>query len=202
MAADAVTVQRKTEKSVVMKSKVEMNPEALMRELCGDREKAFQVLFDHGSRVAEKALRVADNLSGCNPDMQFVREAAILHDVGVLMTRSGEWGCNGKEPYIRHGVLGREMLEKKGLPRHGRVCECHVGVGIGADNIRQNDLPLPLRDMIPETLEEEIICYADKFFSKNGKNGEKSLAEAMENVAVYGPESLARFKDWVERFER
>ncbi|MEZ4602993.1 MAG: hypothetical protein R2861_06175 [Desulfobacterales bacterium] len=40
---------------------------------------------------------------------------------------------------------------------------------MSVDEIQTHHLPLPLRSMVPVTLEEEIICYADKFFSKKGK---------------------------------
>lgn len=184
-----------------MVDKKPLNPELLLKALCGEREKAFNVLFAHGTQVAEKALQVAERLSDRKPNLQFIREASILHDVGVLMTRSEDWGCNGNAPYIQHGVLGREILEQKGFSDHAKVCESHVGAGISIDDIQKNNLPLPLRDMLPETLEEEIICYADKFFSKNGKNGEKPLEQVLKNVAAYGQESLTRFQQWVERFE-
>jgi len=72
-------------------------------------------------------------------------------------------------PYISHGVEGSKILEAEGCPEHARVCERHTGVGIRAVDIKEQGLPLPERDMLPETLEEQVICYADKWYSKDPK---------------------------------
>ena len=94
-------------------------------------------------------------------------------------------------------------MEDLGYPRHALVCERHVGAGLSVEEIQKHGLPLPLRSMVPVTLEEEIICYADKFFSKNGENPEKELPmdQVMAKIETYGPAQLARFKTWAERFE-
>jgi uncharacterized protein len=88
------------------------------------------------------------------------------------------------------------------MPRHGLVCERHVGVGISAEDIRRFDLPLPVRDMRPVTVEEQIICYADKFFSKNGggTSREKSVTEIVASLRPYGTDKVERFMGWVELF--
>jgi hypothetical protein len=58
--------------------------------------------------------------------------------------------------------------QKKGHPELALVCERHIGVGISIAEIQHHNLPLPSRDMIPVSIEEQLICYSDKFFSKNG----------------------------------
>jgi hypothetical protein len=47
-------------------------------------------------------------------------------------------------------------------------------------------LPLPARDMFPLSVEERLICYADKFFSKtdNGRH-EKTIDEITAGLARY-----------------
>ncbi len=92
-------------------------------------------------------------------------------------------------------------MEKFGLPRHGLVCERHVGVGISKSDIRSQRLPLPLRDMRPVSLEEEIICYADLFFSKKKGRRIKSVNEIIRKLSSYGQEKVRRFQSWQERFE-
>jgi uncharacterized protein len=136
------------------------------------------------------------------PDLALVESAALLHDIGIFLTDSPTLDCHGREPYIRHGILGREILEALGMPRHGIVCERHVGVGISAEDIRRFDLPLPVRDMRPVTVEEQIICYADKFFSKNGSDPpcEKPVAEILESLKPYGADKVERFLGWMELF--
>src|SRR5512143_1169844 len=140
--------------------------------------KAFRILKEHGELVAQRALKAARHVGHLGPDMSFIESAAMLHDIGIFLTRSPGLDCHGSEPYVRHGILGREILDALGLPRHALVCERHVGVGISAEDVRSSNLPLPQRDMRPVTVEEQIICYADKFFSKNGGGAsrEKSIA--------------------------
>ena len=91
----------------------------------------------------------------------------MLHDIGIFMTASPKIGCFGDAPYVCHGFLGRELLDKEGLdPTFGLVAERHTGAGICLETIQRHNLPLPRRDMVPITPAEKIICCADKFFSK------------------------------------
>jgi uncharacterized protein len=50
------------------------------------------------------------------------------------------------------------------MEKFARICERHTGSGLTAEEIVSGGLPLPERDFLPETLEEKIICLADKFF--------------------------------------
>jgi uncharacterized protein len=180
-----------------------VDPEAVLERFYPRGSSLLALLRRHGRQVAAKALAVADRVAHLNPDRRFLYEAAMLHDVGILETDSPALGCCGNAPYVCHGVLGRRMLEAIGLARHALVCERHVGVGLSAREIRERALPLPLRDMRPLNLEEEIICYADKFFSKNGRGREtgRSVAEVVALLGPYGPQTVDRFRQWVQRFE-
>jgi len=161
----------------------------------------YALLMDHSRRVMDRALSIARRLVQFQPDLEFIREAALLHDIGIFKTYAPTLGCHGREPYIRHGILGREILESHGLPRHARVCERHVGVGISISDIRFQRLPLPPRDMRPKTLEEEIICYADLFYSKNGRGGAaKSLDQIMQSMTRFGENKVATVRNWSRRF--
>ena len=163
---------------------------------------AYRVLMTHSRRVADKALAIVDRLPELAADRRFIEEAAMLHDIGIVHVKAPKIGCNGTHPYIAHGILGRAMLEKEGLPRHALVCERHTGVGITREDIRRQALPLPERDMVPLTLEEEIICYADCFFSKNPKKLtiERSVASIRKKMLRFGEDKGLIFDSWVVRF--
>jgi uncharacterized protein len=180
-----------------------VDPEAVLARFYPLDSPTLALLRRHGRQVAQKALAVADRLAHLNPDRRFLFEAAMLHDVGIFQTDSPALGCHGDAPYVCHGVLGRRLLEDIGLARHALVCERHVGTGLSAEEIRARRLPLPERDMRPVSLEEEVICYADKFFSKNGRTAEdgRSVAEVAALLAAYGPEQADRFRRWAARFE-
>ncbi len=180
-----------------------IDPVDIIRRFYDPNSRAYAILIEHGTSVGNKALKIARCLSGLDPDMAFIREAAMLHDIGMFMTNTPELDCHGEDPYIRHGFLGSRLLKEMGLDKHARVCESHVGVGLSAADITRNNLPLPARDMFPETLEEQIICYADKFFSKNGsgENGEKSVQTILKELELLGEDKAATFLAWMERFE-
>jgi uncharacterized protein len=180
-----------------------MNPKEIITRYYKKDSGAYEILISHGRQVADKALEVAGCVAHLNPDLTFIEQAAKLHDIGIFLTNSPKLSCFGKEPYVRHGYLGRKLLENIGLRTHGLVCERHVGVGLTQEDIRQQNLPLPIRDMVPISIEEQIICYADKFFSKNGrgKDPEKTVAEIVDKLKRYGQDKVARFKAWVEMFE-
>lgn len=159
------------------------------------------ILIIHSQSVARKALQIVSLHPELNLDREFIEEAAMLHDIGIIKTDAPGIKCFGTEPYICHGILGAEMLRQEGLPRHARVCERHTGAGLSLNEIVSQDLPLPHQDFLPETLEEQVICYADKFFSKTHLDREKSVEKAEKSIAKFGEEGLARFKQWEKMFE-
>jgi len=179
-----------------------MKPIDILREFYDPASRTFALLLAHGAAVAAKAIAIAKQLPALNLDVPFIEEAALLHDIGIFLTDTPALGCTGVHPYVCHGYLGRELLEKKGLYRHALVCERHVGLGISEADIDRQKLPLPKRDMRPVSIEEEIICYADKFFSKSdtliGK--EKSISDILTEVAPHGRDKTDRFLSWVDRF--
>jgi len=159
------------------------------------------VLLKHSSDVANRALKIADKHPEFKIDRQFLFEAAMLHDIGIVKVDAPSIFCLGKEPYLKHGLLGGEILRKEGFPAHARVAERHTGTGLTRQAILQQSLPLPLADYVPETLEEQIICYADKFYSKTRLNEEKSYEQALASLRKFGEEGLVVFEDWKHRFE-
>ena len=180
-----------------------MNPVDIINEYYKPGSETYAMLLGHGKSVARKALDAAAKVPNLNPDITFIQEAAMLHDIAIFMTDAPELCCTGKHPYVCHGYLGREILENKGLFKHAMVCERHVGVGITAEEIRHYELPLPARDMVPISIEEQIICFADKFFSKNGLSmeTEKPVEEILGNLAHYGPDKVKTFESWLALFQ-
>jgi uncharacterized protein len=179
-----------------------MRPTLLLRKYYDPNSLTYRYLIEHSEQVARKALSVAERVKHLRPDLRFIEEAALLHDIGIFLTRAPEIGCHGDKPYVCHGYLGRELLEREGLPRHALVCERHLGVGISRAEIRESNLPLPERDMMPISIEEQIICFADKFYTKSpGRlDQEKSIEDIRESLSKYGPDKLRRFDDWVRLF--
>jgi uncharacterized protein len=176
-----------------------MDPLELIDKYYPPGSPARELLLEHSRLVAEKAAGIARRLGEPSLDLGFVYEAAMLHDIGIFLINAPRLGCTGEKPYICHGYLGRELLEKEGLPRHALVAENHIGVGLTAEDIRAQGLLLPLRDMVPRTTEEKIISFADKFFSK-GLRREKSVEELRISILRHGAEKLAVFDTWLRMF--
>ena len=125
----------------------------------------------------------------------------MLHDIGILFCDAPSIHCFGSEPYICHGHLGAELMRSIGYPFHARVCERHTGTGISLHEIETRDLPLPRQDFIPETLEEQVICYADKFYSKSHLSLERTVEQVIKGLGKHGEEGVERFRHWVALFE-
>lgn len=177
-----------------------MNPEAILRSHISDNPPLLSLLLQHSHSVASLALSMADRHPELSMDRDFVYQAALLHDIGVVQTHAPQIYCYGPFPYICHGYLGAQMLENLGLHRHARVCERHTGVGLSIATIVRQALPLPQKDMIPQTIEEQLICFADKFYSKIAPLRSRTIEEVRASMAPYGQESLAQIARWEQLF--
>ena len=174
-----------------------MNPLQVITKYAPFGSLAHSMLVEHSFVVMEKALSIAESVKHLHPDYGFIREAAMLHDIGIVLVNEPRLGCSGIEPYICHGYLGRRLLEREGYPLHALVCERHIGMGITVNDIDAQNLPLPRRDMQPISVEEKIICYADKFFSKRmGQiRAEKSISEVRMEIEKFGTNSRKVFEE-------
>ena len=90
---------------------------------------ALDAVYTHCRIVCDIAGQLHAS-SRLDVDMSLVRAGALLHDVGVyrLYDAAGQLDQAG---YIRHGVLGYELLRDEGLAE--AVCRFaarHTGVGL------------------------------------------------------------------------
>lgn len=172
---------------------------SILQKYCKD-DKQLHILVTHSRAVADKALEIARRHPELGADEAFIEEAAMLHDIGIVGVNAPAIACTGTEPYICHGILGAEILRREGMERHALVCERHTGTGLTLQQIVEQQLPLPHRDMQPQSIEEQIICFADKFFSKTRLDTEKSVEQARRSLEKFGEEGLVKFDAWCERF--
>ena len=146
-----------------------------------------RVLLQHSRQVADRCLQIVRKHKELPVDVQFLEEAAMLHDIGIYQCDAPSIHCHGTEPYIKHGPIGGDLLRQEGFPRHARVAERHTGTGLPGYE--------------PETLEEQIVCYADKFYSKSSPNHVRTVAETAQSLEKFGHEGVLKFLSWAERFE-
>ena len=178
-----------------------MDPLKIIQEYYSPDSKVYHILVEHSKAVLRKALEIAKKVPKLNPDLDFIKEATMLHDIGIFMTNAPEIYCHGEKRYICHGYLGRGLLEKEGWPKHALVCERHTGISL--HDIESQNLPIPHRDMMPVTVEEEIICLADKFFSKDEDRltVEKSVATVRDSSKKFGEEKVKWLDNLLKKYQ-
>ena len=177
-----------------------MNPIEIIQKYYPIESEAYKILVKHSRDVADKAILIGRMHPEMGLDLQFVEEAAMLHDIGAFLCHAPEIDCHGTARYICHGFLGADLLRNEGYPRHALVCERHTGTGISLEMIERFGFPMPRRDMRPQSMEEQLICFADKFFSKTHLKEEKPIERILKSMAKYGEESVKQFDTWSKLF--
>lgn len=164
-----------------------------------EQNECLQLLYRHSRDVADLALEITARHPELNLDTTFLEQAALLHDIGVVWTNAPSIHCHGDEPYIRHGEIGKIYLSNKGHTEYGNVAARHTGAGISDEDIILQKLPIEF-GALPISLEEKLICYADKFFSKSHPERRKTQVEARKSLEKFGEGTLMRFDAMVELF--
>lgn len=106
----------------------------------------------HCETVTRVAKILADEFQrrGRAVDVRAVVAGAMLHDIGRSRVQT-----------VNHGVEGARIVEKEGGERVVvEIVQRHVGAGISPEEAKA--LGLPDLDYIPRTLEQRIVCFADK----------------------------------------
>ena len=147
----------------------------------------YRLVLEHVENVRQIALEVAEKVPGV--DKQFISTASLLHDIGRFKAPPRTRGS------IRHGIEGAKILRQEGLPEHAKVAERHIGIGISARDIEEQDLDLPKKDYLPESKEEMIITYADNLDYK-GRKTEKFVEDR------FAREIGEEFRKKVKEFHR
>ena len=132
--------------------------------------------------------------SGLDSDLDLVRAGCLLHDIGVyrLYDATGELDHAN---YIRHGLLGHEVLREEGFPEAiCRFASCHTGVGLSRNDVLRQGLPLPPGDYLAETGEEALVMYADKFHTKTTPPALLTADKYAASVRRFGEDKVAAFE--------
>lgn len=173
-----------------------MDPLIILEQYYSPDSELAHILLSHSRDVATLALEICHIHPELGADEQFVYEATMLHDIGIFLTNAPKIHCMGKDKYIMHGYLGAELLRREHhLPQHAWVAERHTGAGLTLSDIERLGLSLPPGTYMPESIEERIICYADKFYSKTRLGERATLEKVRQAMAKYGVSALARFEN-------
>lgn len=154
----------------------------------------FNVVFTHCQIVRDIAEQLVDRNS-LNVDIDLVRTASLLHDIGVYPLFNAQNRKIAGRSYLTHGIEGEAILKAEGLPRElWHVASHHTGVGLTAEDIITDNLPLPVKDYFAETPEEELIMYADKFHSKTTPPYFNSFEWYKQDLAQFGEAKVRKFE--------
>ena len=164
---------------------------------------ALAVVYTHSEIVRRIAAALLAGLGAVvdgGIDADLVRAGCLLHDVGVyrLYDAAGRLGHAG---YIRHGVLGHELLAEEGYPEAlCRFASRHTGVGITREDVLRQELPLPPADYVAQTPEEALVMYADKFHTKSTPPSFLTAETYAAEVTWFGADKPAAFARLRARF--
>ena len=166
-----------------------------LHEKYAPTEKALDLVYTHCQIVCGIAEQLHSRLgAGQEIDIDLARAGALLHDVGVYRLYDGAGNLDGPN-YIRHGILGYELLLEEGLPETiCRFASHHTGVGLTCDDVITQRLPLPPADYLAETGAERLVMYADKFHSKATPPILLTAPAYAAKVRRFGPEKVAAFQ--------
>ena len=189
-----------------------------------------RMLLHHSRQVCARALQIVERHPELGANRNLVEAGAMLHDIGIFLTDAPGIHCHGTAHYMLHGSLGAqllrneaEQLKKEKLQAEqlkeeklqaiqlqeelhfyealARICERHTGTGLTRQTIIERGLPDPQQDLLPETIEEQIICYADKFYSKSHLERERTIPQTLQSLEKFGDEGVEKFRHWTELFE-
>jgi uncharacterized protein len=160
---------------------------------------AFDLVYTHCVIVCGVAEQLLGR-SGLDLDAELVRAGSLLHDIGVYRLYDADGRLNHAE-YVRHGLLGHELLAEEGFPEaFCRFSSCHTGVGLSRDDVRRQGLPLPAADYLAVSAEEQLVMYADKFHSKANPPVFLTAGSYAASIRRFGEDKAAEFGSLRERF--
>lgn len=170
-----------------------------LHEKYAPSQEALDLVYAHCEIVCRVAEQLLDR-AGHGLDAELVRAGALLHDIGVYRLYD-DAGQLDHGSYIRHGVLGHEILRREGFPeRLCRFCSCHTGVGLTRQDIQGQGLPVPVADYLAESGEEALVMYADKFHTKSTPPRFLSADAYASHVRRFGEDKVAAFQALRARF--
>ena len=163
-------------------------------------EEHYHTVLEHSLIVLAKSIEIINRKKLYDRvDFDLIMSGCLLHDIGVFGLRNSGLDSIKGVDYLQHGILGGKILRKEGLPKESLIAERHIGSGLSEEYILQNNLPLPKRDFLPVTLEQKLVCYADKFHSKSGKKD--TLVSIRKEMKGFGKEPHERFLELEKLFE-
>lgn len=139
-------------------------------------------LMEHTMAVLDRTLELHERWGG---DLKLLIAGAMLHDIGRTVTHD-----------VDHGVEGAKLVKEQGWHDEiENIVKKHIGGGITKEEAVEQGLPP--KDYVPKTLEEKLICLADK--TAGGRERFEDMLKRTEEAGFQ--ESAGRMRKLAEEFE-
>ena len=131
-------------------------------------------VINHCIAVRDVAVKIAKK---ADANIELVEAGSLLHDIGRSKTHG-----------IRHAIEGVKIGKKLGLDQRViDIIERHIGAGLLCDDAKK--LGLPIKDYVPVSLEEKIVCHADNLINGSKRQPveievEKALSKELKDYAI------------------
>lgn len=108
-------------------------------------------IINHVQAVTRKAIKMSHNIKILPINLKLVKIGALLHDIGRLKSHNFD-----------HSELGGEIIRNLGFSEKlARIAETHILGGLTREDAVE--LGLTPKDYMPRSIEEKIVCLADKY---------------------------------------
>ncbi len=160
----------------------------------------YNLVYGHCQVVSEIAQWCVSNLpTNDKVDVELLVIAALLHDIGAYVFFDDEGRVANKRLYPLHAMLSAKIIADEGIDKRvAQVVETHLLLGLSKQEIIEKPWPLPARDFIPDSIEAELLCYADRFHSK--KPTFNSFDAFLTRLREGMPQQAVKFESWSRRF--
>ena len=131
-------------------------------------------VINHCIAVRDIAVKIAKK---ADANIELVEAGSLLHDIGRSKTHG-----------IHHAIEGVKIAKKLDLDESIiKIIECHIGAGLLSEDTKK--LGLPVKDYIPVSLEEKIVCHADNLVNGSKRQPveievEKALTKGLKDYAI------------------
>lgn len=162
-------------------------------------ETMYELVYTHCQVVRDIALELAKNVK--QVDINLIIVGSLIHDIGVYTLFDDNDQLIKGRAYIEHGVSGEKILMSEGFDQYiCNFCSHHTGVGLSVNDVKRQNLPLPIKDYLAETTEEELVMYADKFHSKVDPPKFNSFEWYKKDISRFGKDKSEKFQIMADKF--
>lgn len=158
----------------------------------------YDLVYSHCKIVAEIASWCSAN-AGTEVDKKLLESAALLHDIGSYVFFDDKGEDLNRRLYPQHAILGAKILADEGIDEAiTKIVESHILLGLSKQEIIDFPWPLPERNYEPQTVEGELLCYADRFHSKQPTFND--FGTFLKRLMPGLPLQAEKFELWSKRF--